>query len=267
MSETLTRSISGALYIILLISATYLSEYSFYALVTFFGIGSLFELQKLLQVKNYFSYLLLILSILYFAIYKDNLSVILLLIPTFAVNIFLIKDLFSTNNGSAFKNKKFLLIFFYLIAAIVFMLLIPFQEHKFTPLILISCYILIWVNDSFAYLVGKNFGKHKLLERVSPKKTIEGFLGGVFFSILASYILYICTDIFANFIIWLGLSIIISIMGTLGDLIQSKLKRQANVKDSGRIMPGHGGLLDRLDSILFSSTFIYMYMLIINYVS
>ncbi|MBB4118819.1 phosphatidate cytidylyltransferase [Mesonia hippocampi] len=267
MSETLTRSISGALYIILLISATYFSEYSFYALLAFFGIGSLIELQKLLQVKNYFSYLLLIFSILYFSIYKDSLSDIFLLIPTLIFNALLIKDLFSTHKTSFFKHKKHLFIFFYLIAAIVFMLLIPFQEQKFTPLLLISCYTLIWVNDSFAYLVGKNLGKHKLLERISPKKTIEGFLGGAFFSILASYILYICTDIFTSFIIWLGLSLIITITGTLGDLIQSKLKRQANVKDSGKIMPGHGGLLDRLDSILFSSTFIYTYMLIINYVS
>ena len=127
-------------------------------------------------------------------------------------------------------------------------------------------FVLIWINDSFAYLIGSNFGRQKLFESVSPKKTVEGFLGGVFFSAIASYFIFKYTNNleFSN---WLIISVIISVFGTIGDLIESKYKRQANVKDSGNLMPGHGGLLDRLDSAIFVAPFIYLFLKILNYVS
>ncbi|GAA0725452.1 hypothetical protein GCM10009430_31130 [Aquimarina litoralis] len=125
---------------------------------------------------------------------------------------------------------------------------------------------MIWTNDTFAYLVGKNFGKHKLLERISPKKTIEGFIGGFIFTLIAGYLIAIFSDTLSIYL-WLIISIIMSIFGTLGDLIQSKFKRQAGVKDSGSIMPGHGGIFDRLDSIIFASPFLYAFLQILNHVS
>jgi phosphatidate cytidylyltransferase len=130
----------------------------------------------------------------------------------------------------------------------------------------VGIFILIWINDSFAYLIGSNFGRQKLFESVSPKKTVEGFLGGVFFSAIGSYFIFKCTNNleFSN---WLIISVIISVFGTIGDLIESKYKRQANVKDSGNLMPGHGGLLDRLDSAIFVAPFIYLFLKILNYVS
>jgi phosphatidate cytidylyltransferase len=115
--------------------------------------------------------------------------------------------------------------------------------------------------------VGKNFGKNKLFPSVSPKKTIEGFMGGVVFTCIASVLLskfYIESTILY---IWLVIAIIVSIFSTLGDLIQSKFKRVAGVKDSGNIMPGHGGILDRLDSIIFVVPFINLFYLILYYVS
>ena len=98
------------------------------------------------------------------------------------------------------------------------------------------------------------------------KKTVEGFLGGLFFACISSYFIakYSDTLIFSS---WLVLAIIVSVLGTLGDLIESKFKRQADVKDSGTIMPGHGGLLDRLDSIIFAAPFIYLFLRISNHVS
>jgi phosphatidate cytidylyltransferase len=130
----------------------------------------------------------------------------------------------------------------------------------------VGIFILIWINDSFAYLIGSNFGRQKLFESVSPKKTVEGFLGGVFFSAIGSYFIFKCTNNleFSN---WLIISVIISVFGTIGDLIESKYKRQANVKDSGNLMPGHGGLLDRLDSAIFVAPFIYLFLKVLNYVS
>ena len=122
------------------------------------------------------------------------------------------------------------------------------------------------INDSAAYVVGKNFGKQKLFPSISPKKTVEGFLGGLFFACISSYFIALYTETL-NFNYWLILAIIVSVLGTLGDLIESKFKRQAGVKDSGVIMPGHGGLLDRLDSIIFASPFIYLFLRITTHVS
>lgn len=137
------------------------------------------------------------------------------------------------------------------------------KENKYNEKILISILILIWTNDTFAYLVGKNFGKNKLFPSISPKKTIEGFAGGMFFTIISSLLLSkFYTE--SNLTIWIVIAVIISIFSTLGDLIQSKFKRVAGIKDSGKIMPGHGGILDRLDSIIFVIPFINLYFLILH---
>ena len=137
--------------------------------------------------------------------------------------------------------------------------MIPFTKGEYNPHILISILILIWVNDSFAFLIGKNFGKQKLFKSVSPKKTVEGFIGGFVFSLIAAYIIAINTEIFSA-VNWLIIATITSVIGTIGDLIESKFKRLAHKKDSGNIMPGHGGLLDRLDSLLFAAPFVYLYI-------
>ncbi len=124
-------------------------------------------------------------------------------------------------------------------------------------------------NDTFAYIVGKSIGKHKLLEKISPKKTIEGFIGGIIFTVLASYIIakYYIQIKEVNTFIWIIIALIVSIFGTIGDLIESKFKRIAGVKDSGKIMPGHGGVLDRLDSIIFAAPIVYSFYQILYYVS
>ncbi len=139
-------------------------------------------------------------------------------------------------------------------------------NDQFMPKIIIGIFILIWSNDTFAYLIGKNFGRTKLLERISPKKTVEGFLGGLVGSLLAGFVIFKYMDHYSLWE-WLVLGIIAAIFGTIGDLIQSKFKRQAGVKDSGIIMPGHGGLYDRLDSIVYASPFMYAFLLIVDNVS
>jgi len=122
-------------------------------------------------------------------------------------------------------------------------------------------------------LVGKSIGKHKLFERVSPKKTIEGFLGGAVFAAFAGYLiskLYIQPNpefSSRSILIWTIIAVIVSIFGTIGDLIESKFKRIAGVKDSGSIMPGHGGILDRLDSVIFVAPIIFLFYQILYYVS
>ena len=140
-------------------------------------------------------------------------------------------------------------------------------QNGYNPKILISILILIWTNDTFAYIVGKSIGRTKLFPSISPKKTIEGFLGGILFSIISGYLLAVFFIEAKLIYIWIVISIIVSIFSTLGDLIESKFKRLAGVKDSGKIMPGHGGILDRLDSIIFVIPFINLFYLILRYVA
>ncbi|MBW2961746.1 phosphatidate cytidylyltransferase [Mesonia aestuariivivens] len=263
MNELLKRTLSGAFYVILLISAILFSEYSFIALFFAFGIICLYELQNLLKLNSYLNYIVLLGALFLYGILKiHDYSVLILLIITIFVKILLLKDLLIINEIPLFEGKKYILTLFYLISSIIFLTLIPYENGEYSPYILIGVFFLVWFNDSFAYLVGKNFGKRKLYERISPNKTVEGFLGGLFFAAIGSAAVAYFTKTL-DYQTWLIISILVSIFGTCGDLIQSKLKRQANVKDSGTIMPGHGGLLDRLDSILFAGTFVYAYLLII----
>lgn len=117
---------------------------------------------------------------------------------------------------------------------------------------------MIWCNDTFAYICGKFLGKHKLYEKISPKKTIEGFIGGLFFTQIAALILFKYINIQSSVFFWIFIGLTVSVIGTIGDLVESKYKRQAGIKDSGSIMPGHGGILDRLDSILFAAPFLFL---------
>ncbi|MCH8330226.1 MAG: phosphatidate cytidylyltransferase [Bacteroidetes bacterium] len=127
-------------------------------------------------------------------------------------------------------------------------------NHK----IILSVLILIWTNDTMAYLVGSQIGKHKLYERISPKKTWEGAVGGILFCLGASIFV---NDNLAPIGIfhWLILALIISITGIIGDLVESMIKRSVGVKDSGSIMPGHGGVLDRFDAFIFVIPFVFTY--------
>lgn len=273
MKELITRAISGVIYITLLILSMY-SPYAIIALFFVFGIISLTEFNKLIQLKGIITYVIFAVLFLVFtnwellftSIKGFDEAIQILLVITIFIKLFLIKDLFSEKTIPLFTSKRYLLTSFYITSGFIFLVLIAKFYTEFNPAILLGSFILIWINDSFAYIVGKNFGKQKLFPSISPKKTVEGFLGGLFFSCIGSYFIANFTETL-SFTNWLILAIIISVFGTIGDLIESKFKRQANVKDSGVIMPGHGGLLDRLDSIIFSASFIYLFIRIIKYVS
>ncbi len=129
------------------------------------------------------------------------------------------------------------------------------------PLVVIS---LVWINDTFAYVVGNLIGKNKLTPRLSPGKTWEGFMGGFVFTLLGGWVIYRVTGEFANGA-WIFLSLIISVFGLMGDLFESRLKRRINVKDSGNLLPGHGGILDRFDSLLFVAPLVMLILIIISF--
>jgi phosphatidate cytidylyltransferase len=124
------------------------------------------------------------------------------------------------------------------------------NSHHYTPGILLGLLSLIWLNDTGAYVVGMLFGKHRLFERISPKKSWEGAIGGTVFTIGLGYFLNHFTPYLSR-LDWIILSLLVSVFGVYGDLFESMLKRSIGVKDSGNLLPGHGGILDRMDSLLF----------------
>ena len=271
--EFIKRSISGILFAGILISAAQ-NRITFLALILIFGLITLLEFNRLIKQKNPFSYLIFIFIFFVFGLLDliiknpdgiNELSQIIHVISLFVL-LFLTRDLFSSKSLPKLLTNRYINTTFYISCGFIFLILISLNSGSFSSNTIVGMFVLIWINDSFAYLIGSNFGRQKLFESVSPKKTVEGFLGGVFFSAIGSYFIFKYTNNleFSN---WLVISVIISVFGTIGDLIESKYKRQANVKDSGNLMPGHGGLLDRLDSAIFVAPFIYLFLKILNYVS
>ena len=135
--------------------------------------------------------------------------------------------------------------------------LLPHDNISFSPGIIIGFFLLIWANDTGAYLTGVSFGRHRLMERISPKKSWEGFFGGVIIAALTAWMLAGWLGV-VDKAHWIIIALIVSLAGTYGDLIESMLKRSTGVKDSGTIMPGHGGFLDRFDSAIMSFPLVYL---------
>jgi len=296
MNETLKRLISGVVYITLLLFSILYSTESFILLFGIFLVIATFEFCNLVKINKIIP--LSLVSLSYTAIsllsyYKtetdnylsnlreqpiqlgidiDQLNLGLLAI---CLLIFIKCLIFLFDNKEQIVSPvwKYLYLVGYILLPFIFIVKISFGINDYNPKIIIGLFILIWTNDTFAYLVGKSIGKHKLYERISPKKTIEGFLGGVAFAIFAGYLiskLYIKPN--PNFsdtsiLIWTMIALIVGVFGTIGDLIESKFKRIAEVKDSGKIMPGHGGILDRLDSVIFVAPIVYLFYQILSYVS
>ena len=296
MNETLKRAISGAVYVILLLTSILYSTESFFILFGVFLIIAIYEFCHLVQINSVFP--ILFGTSLYAAVtlvshYNKQTTAFLnrtfqtefdlnvdiqhldltLLAVTIVVSIKCILFLFYDSIQKISTSSKYLYLLGYITLPFIFITKISFGINDYNPKIIVGLFILIWTNDTFAYIVGKSIGKNKLFEKISPKKTIEGFLGGIVFAVFAGYLiskLYIkATPEFSekSILIWTSIALIVGIMGTIGDLIESKLKRIAGVKDSGAIMPGHGGILDRLDSVIFVAPIIFLFYQILNYVS
>lgn len=139
------------------------------------------------------------------------------------------------------------------------------EENHYMPLV-VGMYLLIWTNDTFAYLAGRRFGRNKLFERISPKKTWEGTIGGISVTLLVGYI-FGATVNRGDELFWVISAAIIAPCAIFGDLLESLFKRSLNIKDSGNILPGHGGILDRFDAALFAIPFFYCWAMIYEYSS
>lgn len=138
-------------------------------------------------------------------------------------------------------------------------------QVQYNPILPLSIFIFTWINDTGAYCTGMLFGKHRLFERISPKKSWEGSIGGGVFSIIAAIVMAHYFP-FMSISIWIGLALTVVIFGTLGDLTESLLKRTIGIKDSGNILPGHGGMLDRFDSTLMAVPAAVVYLYVISFI-
>ena len=136
-----------------------------------------------------------------------------------------------------------------------------FPQPQWSRAAFVICYFLIiWANDVFAYLVGMAFGRHPLFPRHSPKKSWEGFFGGLLGALCVGGAIAALSWGGVAWPLWLGLSLVVSVTGVAGDLVESMFKRTAGVKDSGNLIPGHGGVLDRFDAVLVSAPFVFVYV-------
>lgn len=172
-------------------------------------------------------------------------------------------QLFQQNELPFVRVANTALGFFYVIIPFYCFYQLGFRFGDYKAVLPLSFLFLLWANDTGAYLIGRAFGRNKLFERISPKKTWEGFFGGWVSALLVGVILYKQHITLMDLSHWLVFATIIAVVGTLGDLIESALKRSLQVKDSGHLLPGHGGLLDRFDGLLLAAPFCYVYFLIV----
>ncbi len=133
------------------------------------------------------------------------------------------------------------------------------EGHDWVPVL--ALFVFIWINDTAAYFIGSLIGKHKLIEHISPKKSVEGFVAGILFTLLASFFFARFYPEFSS-AFWMGYAAVVALFGTLGDLFESLIKRTCGVKDAGNLIPGHGGILDRIDSLLVAVPAAYLYLLV-----
>lgn len=272
----LQRALSGIVFVLVLIGAILYSSVTFYLLFFFLMIVAVYEFQKMSNYKSSYLYLLAAISYVtssgsitilnkYLNVGYSNTSVTSAVGFVAVFCCFLI-ILFKQKEKNPFASLgQLFLTYIYAIVPFSILLAIPFcnQNQEYLGSTFLGCIVLIWSTDTFAYLTGRAIGKNKLYPRISPNKTIEGSVGGLLFTLITAGII---SHFYTQYSLyeWLGLSLVISIFGGLGDLVESMFKRAANIKDSGNLMPGHGGVLDRFDSLIFAAPFIYYYLQLIS---
>ena len=268
MNDLLKRTLTGGVYV-----ASVLAAICFNPIISsiYFGIIGLVALSEFYNVaKNKYqisnsilAYLTAIALYTTVALYSFNIDFKLPLLISVVLGIANFIAALYQKNEEPFTSIAFLICgLIYIILPISTTNLIIQYNSEFQPLLLLSVFILAWCNDTFAYLTGVKFGKHRLFERHSPKKSWEGFVGGFLFTVIAGIVISKFSNIFAMQH-WIVISIIVSIIGTLGDLVESMFKRQMGVKDSGKILPGHGGILDRFDILFIVLPIVWVYLEII----
>ncbi len=264
-----TRAVTGFFFIAVMLASVLLSERVFVVFFSLLALGSLNEFYGLsagegVLVKRIYGFLpaaaicfLLALHLLMAYPFSLLLLCIPLVMLVYIAELYRAKDRPFTNIAYTFLGLIYIVLPYCLFIGM------PFLGGSFNYHIPLGFLSLLWANDTGAYLFGVKFGRNPLFERHSPKKTWEGFLGGMLTALLTAFILgRFFTEMLT--LHWLVIAVLIVCGGTLGDLCESMLKRHMNVKDSGKLLPGHGGLLDRFDGLLIAAPLVYTYVYLLN---
>jgi len=275
MKTLLTRSISGLIFVSVVLLSLLLSKNYLVLLfvavsgICFYEFHKMFKSDKLLNFNPIISGIIASIGFLItvnhympipiFEFSEDFGKYGLLSMMTLLICIQL---LFQAKN--AFSNIALILLgTVYILIPLILGAIIHIKDDSGDLPILLFVFLLVWINDTFAYLSGMLFGKHKMAPKISPKKTWEGFIGGLLFTIMAAYLIHLFESNYSMF--WVYSAVIIAPAAVLGDLFESYLKRKNKIKDTGNIMPGHGGLLDRFDAMLFAIPFFYIWHVIYTF--
>lgn len=269
-SNFVQRSITGAVFVAAVVGATLFSEFSFFFLLFVVNFLCLLEFYELILpdkswIEKYLGIICgSIIFLMFSLIFSANLSLAWYynLIPVFLC-LFIIKLFEKTHNE--FTTLAFQVLgLVYITMPLVMLGKMGFLNSlSYSAGLPMGFFILLWSSDTGAYLAGRTFGKTKLFERISPKKTWEGSLGGALLSGAVAFGLsYVFDDVTA--MDWIVISLLIVVFGTYGDLFESLLKRNLHIKDSGTILPGHGGVLDRFDGLFLSVPAVFFYLLFTN---
>jgi len=270
MKNFLIRTITGAIYVTVLLAGIYGGPYAFAGLFTIIIVFCLWEFYRLVSLNKqidvckifnvcggvYFFLATYLVTFMGF-----NLSVYLpyfgYLLLVFVLELYRRKEKPLSNLAYSFLGQVYIVLPISLLNRVAFLPVGGELTYNYNH-ILLSLFVFIWANDTGAYLTGMAIGKRRLFERISPKKSWEGFFGGMIFAIFAAVaIVYFRPEI--QHIQWIGLAVLVVIFATFGDLTESLIKRTLNVKDSGKALPGHGGFLDRFDSMLFGIYALFLY--------
>ena len=268
MKNLIIRALSGAIYVVIILANIIGGDLTFTSIVGILALLGSVEMSRLSRNSNpnvmtvdiIFATALAITP--YLTTYGIPLTQVIALLALFVIIRVIVAVFDKGENPSASIAKSFLSVMY--IGIPLACLDLIYMLGDWGKWAVLAIFVVIWINDTGAYCVGCTLGKHRLCERLSPKKSWEGFWGGFVFSIgwgIACN--YLFPQVGLNLYEWICFGAISSVFATWGDLFESMLKRNAGVKDSGNIIPGHGGILDRIDSLLLVSPVIMLFLLMV----
>ncbi len=264
MKNLIIRTIVGTILVAVIITATYFSPYSYMILFTLISALCAHEFATIINNSGKATINRSIITLaggylfLASALYLSEIAKADVFIPYLLVLLYLMISELYLKRENPINNWAFTMLSqVYTVFPFALLNLLAFQTTQeaqvvaYNPILPLAVFVFLWINDSGAYLVGSSLGKNRLFERISPKKSWEGSIGGALFSLIAAWIISIFFP-FLPLIQWLILALVVVVFGTWGDLSESLLKRTLGIKDSSHILPGHGGFLDRFDSALMA---------------